>query len=254
MAPIKFEENIKEKLEGRLIKPRSESWSKLSSRLELEPRTKNTKAFWWLSIAASVIGVLFVTKHFVGANTNQEPTHNVVINPQIKTIESENKEVNKDAVKELITEVDNIATTHVLEDYKTNKTVKKKTKVENYIAEANEEAVVLLKKETVNEELAIAPRVLTFEETKIQEIAAQINVLDETETVITDELIEALLEKAQREIILDRLNNDTTGVVNARLLLESVEQDLDASFRDRVFEALKSNYNKVKTAVAQRND
>ena len=48
--------------------------------------------------------------------------------------------------------------------------------------------------------------------------------------------------------------NEKTGVVDARLLLENVEADLEKSFRDKVFEALKSNFNFVKTAVAQRND
>ncbi|GAA4234348.1 hypothetical protein GCM10022291_13460 [Postechiella marina] len=254
MAPIKFEENIKEKLEERRIKPQSDSWSNLSARLEAESHTKNTKAFWWLGIAASVIGVLFVAKHFVSDNTKQESMRNVVINPQTKTIKTEKIEVEKPLLKELITVTEKIATRRGVENNKTDKSVKKELETESFIAEIKEEVAIQLKKETTKEEVAIIPRALTFEEAKIQEVAAQINVLDETETVITDDLIEDLLEKSQREIMLDRLNSDTTGVVNARLLLESVEQDLDASFRDRVFEALKNNYNKVRTAVAQRND
>ena len=43
-------------------------------------------------------------------------------------------------------------------------------------------------------------------------------------------------------------------MVDAEALLENVEAELDQSFRNKVFEAIKSSYNSVKTAVAQRND
>ena len=48
--------------------------------------------------------------------------------------------------------------------------------------------------------------------------------------------------------------NESTGVVNAHALLQDVEDDLEQSFRSKVFQALKENYITVKTAVAQRNN
>jgi len=44
------------------------------------------------------------------------------------------------------------------------------------------------------------------------------------------------------------------GVVDASALLLEAEQELDRSFRDQIFDALKSGYLKAKTAVANRNN
>jgi len=71
---------------------------------------------------------------------------------------------------------------------------------------------------------------------------------------VTDEAIDALLLQAQKEITLKKLYNVSTRVVDADLLLQDVEADLDQSFRTKVFETLKASYNTVKTAVAQRNN
>ena len=43
MAPIKFEENIKDKLEKRTLTPSSESWSKLSERLDAEDNSSKNQ-------------------------------------------------------------------------------------------------------------------------------------------------------------------------------------------------------------------
>ena len=49
MAPIKFEENIKDKLEKRTVMPSEASWSKLSQRLDGEEK-RNKRSSFWLSL------------------------------------------------------------------------------------------------------------------------------------------------------------------------------------------------------------
>jgi len=72
---------------------------------------------------------------------------------------------------------------------------------------------------------------------------------------VTDADIDVLLKEAQKEIIRNRIYNKTTSVVDANALFQDVEAELNqSSFRNKVFEALKSSYNSVKTAVAHRND
>ncbi|MCB0445367.1 MAG: hypothetical protein KDC68_06915, partial [Gelidibacter sp.] len=71
---------------------------------------------------------------------------------------------------------------------------------------------------------------------------------------ISDEAIDALLNQAQKEITLQKLYNEDVKTVDANALLQDVETDLQQSFRDKVFEALQTSYDKVKTAVAQRNN
>ena len=42
--------------------------------------------------------------------------------------------------------------------------------------------------------------------------------------------------------------------VDANALLQDVESDLQQSFRNKIFEALKNSYETIKTAVAERNN
>ena len=62
MAPIKYEEQMKDKLEKRSLQPSPESWATLANRLDArDNKHKNKSMFWWFGIAASVVGILFVT-------------------------------------------------------------------------------------------------------------------------------------------------------------------------------------------------
>ena len=83
---------------------------------------------------------------------------------------------------------------------------------------------------------------------------AQVKNLKDKNQEVSDAAIDALLLQAQKEIRFEKLYNKTIGVVDANLLLEEVENDLDQSFRSKVFEAIKASYGTVKTAVAQRNN
>ena len=95
---------------------------------------------------------------------------------------------------------------------------------------------------------------LTFEEQKIKDVVAKVHTLKSENKTITNADIDALLIEAQKEIALNRLYNETNGTVDASALLQDVENELDQSFRSKVFEAIKASYNTVKTTVAQRND
>ena len=95
---------------------------------------------------------------------------------------------------------------------------------------------------------------LSFEEQQIKDVVAKVEAMKNNNESVSEDDIDALLMQAQKEIRLNNLINETTGVVDANALLQDVEADLDQSFRSKVFEALKSSYNSVKTAVAQRNN
>src|SRR5690606_39027733 len=89
---------------------------------------------------------------------------------------------------------------------------------------------------------------LTFEEQKIQEVVSEIQQLKENNSNVSNSEIDALLLEAQKEINLNKLYNNK-GLVDATMLLQEVEADLDQSFRSKVFEALKDSYGTVKSAV-----
>ena len=75
----------------------------------------------------------------------------------------------------------------------------------------------------------------------------------ELSTEVTDAEVDSLLHKAQEDILRQRLfNRDNT--VDAMALLTEVEEELDQSFRDQIFQSLKAGFLKVRTAVADRNN
>lgn len=87
---------------------------------------------------------------------------------------------------------------------------------------------------------------------KVSEVVAQVEHLERLQQV-SDREVDSLLRAAQQQILRDR-TFQKDGRVDALALLAEVEGELDASFRERVFEALKAGYLKMRTAVAERND
>src|SRR5690606_31570796 len=88
-------------------------------------------------------------------------------------------------------------------------------------------------------------------ETRLEgEELAQTNLQEKISKTETD--IDSLLKKAQQSLAVKSIKN--TYNIDAQALLEDVEEDIESSFRDKVFETIKTGYKKVKTAVVQRND
>ena len=86
MAPIKFEEHIKEQLEERRISASAASWEKLSARLdENENRQKSNKK-WWLGIAALLVIAISVGG-FMLKSENGTIEEQIVDTPSEKTSE-----------------------------------------------------------------------------------------------------------------------------------------------------------------------
>ena len=241
MAPIKFEENIKDKLEKRTIQPSNDAWQTLASRLDAKNNKKKSPYYLWLGVAASIVAIMFIASQLFVNNNNTTIETPVIVNTNketIKKIESENvlhkkdvltNNVEKESVKEL--------------NIKTPKSEKTEVAL---LTKQKEEKTVLPKEVIVNK--------TSFEDLKVQQVVAQIQGLKDKGESVTDKDIDALLDQAQKEITLQNIYNETTKTVDANALLQDVESDLQQSFRDKVFNALKSSYNTVKTAVAERNN
>lgn len=256
MAPIKFEDNIKDKLENRRLNPSTDAWDKLSERLDNQEKKKNNKPVWWLGIAASVIGVLFVVSQFI--NKVEDVIEPVIVDTPEKI---ENKQIEPLVLSEKEQSQEELVDrkTHEKSEYK--KILKEKTAIINSMkANEPETAVAIneIKKEekdiTNAKSIEVIKEELSFEEQKVKDLVAKVNALKDDNVTVTDADIDLMLLEAQKEIRLNKIINETTGVVDADALLQDVEADLDQSFRSKVFEAIKSSYSSVKTAVAQRNN
>ncbi len=88
---------------------------------------------------------------------------------------------------------------------------------------------------------------------KIAEIVAQVDLMENNNLPISNAEVDSLLRKAQNEVLADKIFNKE-GKVDAMALLNEVEGELDKSFREQIFESLKTGFLKVRTAVADRNN
>lgn len=232
MEPNKLEKYIKENLEDRTLSPSPEAWATLSNRLDVQAPTKQRSlgVYAWLGIAASIIGVIWLAIGFGNKAINLE-TNPVIVQP-----------INVEKSTELETiELDKSKATIIKSPANVNQIFE--------IAIGNIDEI----EDTSVESISEMPKELTFEEQKIQEVVAEIQLLKDSNTSVSDSEIDALLLKAQQEIHLNKLYNNN-GVVDAALLLQNVEAELDQSFRSKVFEALKDGFGTVKSAIANRNN
>ncbi|MCB4809581.1 hypothetical protein LG651_15100 [Tamlana sp. 62-3] len=249
MAPYKYEEEFKSKLEKRSLQPSVNAWEKLSNRLDKEEKQTSKKLYWWLGVAASLVGVALIATQFFNTETGvkiDDETIEIVTQQEELQLEKIDDATIPEAVE------NNDEPVNVKPSINTPKIKKLKPAI---LVEVPKTAIA--KVDSIDEIKTITPiqpkALLSFEEQKIQTVVAQIKILNETQEV-TEADIDALLKQAQRDIQLSKLINSETGVVDANSLLQDVEAELDQTFRMRVFEAIKDSYVTVKTAVAQRNE
>ena len=275
MAPVKFEDNIKDKLEQRTILPSESAWDQLSAQLDQEEKKNSRALFFYMGIAASIVGILLVTSIFFKSADQQEQMPSVVESSQEHMPEEVNEPLLRKAPENKVAAtVDKPEKDNHIKEFVPSEESPLKNTPEMVIAHENEdidkrprhqESIPL----QVNESPAVAIEntaniskkdveeplnTLSFEDAKVLEVIADIQKLEIKNGVVTDAEIENLLKQAEKEILRDRIYNETTRTVDADALLQDVEDDLERSFRTRVFESLKSSYRTVKTAVAERNN
>lgn len=266
MAPIKFEENIKDKLEKRSLEPSADSWSKLSERLDIDEKKSKKPALWWLGIAASL--AILITVSIAMLNKNNSET----INPQVVEEQKDKVEETQQPAPKVIlestesTQLANETSPKVLKEkpMPNEKPLKTETKIRDYkkvITQNKKSNLAEAPKDTI-EELKIATIIPEKKQSEIktdqaimkEAVANALQTLKSENTAVTDREIDSLLKIASKEIFKERLQQETSRTVDANALLESVEEDMGQSFRSKVFKALKESYETVKTAVAERND
>ena len=257
MAPIKFEENIKDKLEKRTLSPSAEGWSKLSNRLDTDQKKSKNPIFWWLSIAAGLIIMIAVSAHFFKSNIEKDNSPQMVNEkPEIINGDNNKPQLNENKIIELA-DVDDSG-----EEKKENLPISKKPQIIEYSKEIqkqhkNKEQLAKndsndLKKlgNNKNEE----NKEITENSIMKEAIAEAMNDIKSENATVSDREIDSLLKIASKELFKEQLQKESAKTVDANALLMSVEDEMGQSFRSKVFEALKESYETVRTAVADRNN
>ena len=249
----KFEENTREILGKREIKPSAQSWEKLEAKLDAEAhKTSRTP---WKYIAAAV-AVLLIAGTFMWNNkfsespqVVEEPVNEIIKKPEVRqefTQENKTQIASEEIKKEKEISTEN--------NTKNDIVAVPEISVEEEIAETPifeenryEEAVVL-------ESLSLEPPILEEKliQSKLEEVIAATSKNDE----ISEDEVDALLAQAASEISRERKNSqfyNSNTEISANALLAEVEDEIYQSFKAKVFEVLKEGYLKAKTAVANRN-
>ncbi|MGB3775627.1 MAG: hypothetical protein WA951_10250 [Leeuwenhoekiella sp.] len=257
MAPMKFEEQLKEKMAERTIEPSSRSWEMISGKLDSEPKKNNTKLRYWVGIAASFIGVLIVCGSlFFNTETNDSPT--IVDTHNDLKILPEEKQQNKNLLKVNENESEIVENSHEnseIENGEPQKPTQFNTVIDSEKIESQSPVETLAAIEVEPEEIEYSKK--EFDQTIDQEVdrlLAQVDSIKSNNSTVTDSQIESLLAQARENIIQNKIVENQDDNLSATALLQEVEQDLDRSFRDKVFDALKEGLVRAREAVATRNN
>lgn len=260
MAPYKLEDNIREKLEARELKPSTDAWKKLESKLDAAQPKKKTLV--WYYVAAGFVGFLIIASVFFSKNDSE--TNNQIVNENVELNDSEiipnNSETETIASQENNAEkVETTAPKKETENPR-SKSVQlkplpqKKSAIDKKMEKM--ETIANVSKEDMERQVIKESLIISKEEklinNKVDEVVASVKKLQENNTEISVTEVEKLLNNARRDIQTKRILNSPK--VDATALLNDVEWELDKSFRDKVFDALGEGFNKVRTAVTERND
>lgn len=260
MAPIKFEEQLKDKLEKRNLSPSADGWTKLSERLDAEEQKSKNPWFWWMGIAASLIIMLAIAVQTFGSKDIEDITPQLVEDESIENkIEELQPNLNNTKAVELAVEdnhskkdeVNNEANEQPkIINYKSVTNKKPKAKSQLAAASINEKTNA----EEYNKEKKEQPILIHQPEIKENAVAKTIKEFKGENRTVTDREVDSLLKLASKELFKDKLQKETIKTVDANTLLQDVEEEMGQSFRSKVFDALKDSYETVKTAVAERNN
>jgi|GEM_PF-2391065 len=248
-----LDKQIKENLEARKISPSAGSWDKLSSQLENQDKKKvNYK--WFIGIAASFVAGILIASLF---GNGGEAEIKVVNTPQsdasnFKTVNQENifsKEVEGELVydskqlKEIVGELPE-SKPKVSEIVSTEKSNIKVRNIPSKSSIAEHKKTLSLQNKNVENRALLAAR-------DSEELENATDILDASPkelAQVNEQEVDALLEKARRSVRLRQFNNPYARV-SSKELLESIEVENKDSFKEKIFLALESGFQHVKSSV-----
>lgn len=250
MKTNNLENQIREKLNSREIKPTEMAWDRLDAMLTVAEEKKSKKGFSWLFIAACFLGMLTVGTLIYKLNTNEIKIENEVVNEQKKSNSNDNLN-SYDSSNELIINEDveipvDKKQQIVLQSSQNNKIENKNLQSKNQ--NLNNKTIINQKTTEKNEieKLNQSDEVVVQIENKIlqnKEIVASNSNVD-----VSSEALLASVDKARKSVKQSKVT------VNASSLLSQINGEINTDYRETRFQKLKRNFETVKVAVANRNN
>lgn len=231
-----IENQFREKLNSREIKPSENSWDRLDAMLAVadsktneQPQQKKKRSFGWMYIAASFLGFILIGTVFLSQ------TEDLV---DVEKAPIVNETIEKPSEEEVI-KTENIT-----------------LKVEQTIAKTEDKSSnkkeSIISQKTINQN---QPVVIPQNEVAVhhQPIADKQQIAETSQQksnyANVDELLAAVKKNKKDKLFQDK----ATVRVNSNDLLSQVDGELELSFREKVIKSVKKNYQEVKVALTTRN-
>lgn len=257
--------NIKNKLEGRRIEVSETSWEMLASQLDANEQQKKRKSFYpYAACLALLVGFIM----FMILKTETVEETETIVKTETEATKNPTKVDAQQIVIPIEIEKITIENNVVSTQESTSKVIEDNVVRDKLIAEEKQQLETVLHKElqhtvVVNEKEQLPKKIktiITEKEVVVvnanEDLKASILALSVAEKIaITDEEIDQLLKEAKQSLqkIAIKKDVDITSFATADELLEEVEFELDKSFKQKVFDLIKSNIQKSRTVIADRN-
>jgi hypothetical protein len=233
MEQDNFNKNIQEKFNFRTIEPTETAWNKLDAMLTLAEEKKQPKIFFWLSIAATFL--LFMGVGYVFFQQNEKtklmPSTEEIVTSKTNSETETHKQSTEESSVSYENELANNPTISTTSETKKSTTIHTAQK-ENSKLDIYETAV--LKQDAVT----------------INEIKKENNKQEIKEPNYYYTTAETLLAEAQGQKKPSNISSfKSTLRVNPNELLQTVESELDQTFKEKTITKLKQ----AKSAFVNRN-
>lgn len=262
MAPVDFEKNIKEKLQEQEIQPTSGAWDRLAEQLKSgSPKQGRNRLFWVYGMAACLLvalGLRMLTGPVGTDPMGQDPVSgqpSVVTTPDTR---EQDRIQSRPAVAEPSTNT--LAGESHLGLPEESGSAPQKHPPADLRKSAQQSRVADRGPGSSTSDIALASAVADTSGLDSQidrQLDAVLQAVAQREQAggitVTEAEIDSLLRAAQLRIATStyRMPRDS---VDAQSLLSAAESELDQTFREELFDKLKTGFMKVRTAVADRNN
>ncbi|RZK11188.1 MAG: hypothetical protein EOO46_07645 [Flavobacterium sp.] len=232
-----IENQFREKLNSREIKPSEMAWDRLDAMLTVadsnnavEEKKKPKRGFGWMYIAASFIGFILIATVFLSQTEELVDVEKAPIVNETIAVPSEEEIIKTETITPNVEET-TIARTE-------NKSNNNKKAIISQNPNSNQTVVL------PQNEVAVHHQPATDNQQLLTEAPQQ-----KSNYADVDELLAAVKKNKKDKLFQDK----ATVKVNSNDLLSQVDGELELSFRQKVIKSVKKNYQEVKVALSTRN-
>jgi len=233
MKPHKY----REELQNRTISPSSDSWEKLNRKLS--SHEKNNKSYNWLLLKVASLILLVISVGFYFLKQQEEIKSTPLITAPTSKEKFNRIPVTNDVLETEITATPNTSTS------------KKKTGIEPNRNEEHVKVVAFTQASGENETLKINQTENIMVDSMLT-VSSASEIGDSTANLIDDE-IEQLLYKSKIKLVVNG-QISSHKLVNADALLNSVEDDLNKSLKQKFIEKIVTTVKKEREIVSSNEN